>query len=94
MLKVTGNTDKIFFECDDDFFQFCVNPNVILIESPTGPYADIDYTDEYKECLNEGFKFVICDPDSKIYKHKCISYRTFSKPVENLEVLDKRLVLE
>lgn len=89
-LKIT-NPNKLYFNCDDDFYRFCVVPVIIpreFINKLTGEpayYMDFDLSYEYKDALAKNKKFVIKDSNSQIFKNKCVSYRTITKPIENLE---------
>lgn len=79
----------MYFDCDDDFYKFCVCPKVVIhdVTNSDGSitsYFDFDYTDAYKDAIQNKKQFVIRDPKSQILKHKCVSYRTISKPVVNL----------
>lgn len=92
MLKIKKSNPQImYFDNDDDFYNFCVNPKLFARElSVTNNgeklYSyDFDYTDAYKNALSDNKLFVIKDEDSQIYKHKAVSYRTITKPVKNLE---------
>lgn len=92
MLKIKKTNPQImYFDNDDDFYNFCVNPKLFARElSVTNNgeklYSyDFDYTDAYKKALSDNKLFVIKDEDSQIYKHKAVSYRTITKPVKNLE---------
>jgi len=90
MLKVK-NPDKIFFDSDDEFYEFCVTPKLEVIEErdpstgETTYYTDFKFTQEYLNALSENKKFVIRDENSQITKRGFVSYRTITKPVENLE---------
>ena len=47
-------------------------------------FTDFDFTNEYKDALTRNVKFVICDDNSQIFKRGCVSYRTITKPIDNL----------
>lgn len=82
----------IYFDSDDDFYKFCVVPNVIEIDyiNPiTGENCKklgFELSNQYYDAINSGKKFVIKDHNSQIYKHKCVSYRTMSRNIQNLDV--------
>lgn len=89
MKKLITDNDTMYFDCDDDFYRFCVCPKAVIHDVTNADgvvcsYFDFDYTDAYKTAINNGTRFIIRDPDSQIFKHKCVSYRTISKPVKNL----------
>ena len=69
--------DKIYFDSDDEFTDFCVKPyaTVAYLQNGSSPYIKGDYSDEYKRCLKQGNTFVIKDEDSIVYKRQCVSKR-------------------
>jgi len=92
MLKLTSkNQNKLYFDTDDDFYEFCVVPKLVTREyiNPAGEtayYVDFDFTPEYREAVECGFEFIMKDIRSQIIKHgNVVSYRTISKKVENLK---------
>ena len=91
-LKLKKGLDSTvrFFESDDDFYQFCVIPELKVKEYVDNNgniqhYTDFEFSDEYLEAVEAGVSFVIKDEDSKIYKRKAVSYRTITKKVKNLK---------
>ena len=80
----------IYFNNDDDFYTFSVNPKLFPKQctDSTGnvsQYMDFDFTNAYKDAIDNNIEFVILDPNSQIIKHNnVLSYRTISKPVSNL----------
>lgn len=69
--------NMIFFDSDDDFTDFCLAPYGVLIydkEGSPSTYSGV-YSEEYKDCIAKGMKFVIRDPHSKVYKHHCVTKR-------------------
>ena len=42
-------------------------------------------SEAYNDAINIGKHFMIEDENSQICKHGCVSYRTISKPIKNLE---------
>ena len=76
----------IYFDTDDDFYNYAVKPNFVVNQNPNvGMSYDMDMTDEYKLAVENGKLFCIKDENSAIYKHGCVSCRTLSKQVQNLE---------
>ena len=67
--------DKIYFESDAEFEDFCIAPYATIEQAASGPYVEGDYSEMYKKCLAEGKTFVIKDEDSVVYKRKCVSKR-------------------
>jgi hypothetical protein len=93
MLKLCNvqNPNIIYFENDDEFYKFAVVPELIVKKGYVEHlgkevfYTDFDFTNNYIDAVNSGKSFVIKDPDSKVYKHKSVSFRTECKPVSNLK---------
>lgn len=86
--KIRSNT--MYFNTDDDFYQFCIVPQLNTIEytnnlGNTAYYLDFDFSYEYNKAIENGTNFVIKDENSNIYKNGCVSYRTITKPISNLK---------
>lgn len=84
------NVNKMYFDSDDDFYKFCVDPIIIPVEyitdeGETKYSMDFNFTKSYQDAVNQGKIFIIKDPDSQIFKHQAVSYRTITKPIQNLE---------
>lgn len=84
------STQKMYFNSDDEFYKFCVVPEIIPVEyidvdGTTRYYMDFNLTTAYHDAIEQGKKFIIRDPNSQIYKHQAVSYRTITKPIQNLE---------
>lgn len=80
----------MYFNNDDEFYKFCVVPKLIPIQyfDKSGNekyYNDFNLSNRYNYALDKGIKFCIKDEDSQIYKHGCVSYRTITKEIDNLE---------
>ena len=74
MMKIIDN--KIYFESDAEFEDFCIVPYATIEQSESDNfYVKGDYSDMYKKCLAEGKTFVIEDEDSVVYKRKCVTKR-------------------
>ena len=85
-----NDQNTLYFNNDDEFYRFCINPNIVI-------YQEIDNddmchnvftantSDIYNSCVKSGTKFIIKDPKSRILKNKCISYKTITIPIENVE---------
>lgn len=87
MLKISN---KMYFDTDEDFYRFCVVPIIVAKDrvQPDGSIRqsmDFNLSSEYNNAVNDGKVFVIKDPNSQIYKHQAVSYRTITKPIVNLE---------
>ena len=74
----------MYFKTDADFENFCIDPTIVPVvyshNGIDGTAAGFNFTPCYQEAVNNGTKFVICDPNSSIIKHgNVVSYRTISK---------------
>ena len=72
-----GNRVKniMFFDSDDEFTDFCMAPYGVLVNDKDGSpstYTGV-YSEEYKDCIAKGMKFVIRDSHSKVCKHRCVN---------------------
>ena len=68
-MEVINNT--VYFETDAEFEDFCIAPYIAVKTGDTSYNGD--YSDMYKQYLEEGKSFVIMDEDSVVYKHMCAS---------------------
>jgi len=87
MLKLKNdtirNSNTMFFDCDDDFCQFCIDPDAVLTDNGRG--FTFNFTPWYQDAVNNGTIFIIRDENSQVFKHGAVSYRTITKPVQNLQ---------
>ncbi len=75
-----------YFENDDEFYAYCVDPRIIPMKSEKGfYYTTFNFTPQYLSDINDGVKFIIKDVNSKIFKHKAVSVGIMNKRVQNLE---------
>lgn len=75
----------IYFNNDNEFYDWAVNPNPVINRSQTGiPYFYFDTTKNYQDALNSGKKFCIKDKNSLIKKRGCCCYRSCVIPIENI----------
>ena len=87
MLRIPN---KMYFDNDDDFYRFCVVPVIVpkervQIDGSIRQSMDFNLSHEYNNAVDNGTIFIIKDPNSQIYKHQAVSYRTITKPIVNLE---------
>ena len=80
----------MYFDSDDDFYKFCVVPVIVPKErvSRDGTIRrsmDFNLSNDYHNAVKDCKIFIIKDPKSQICKHQAVSYRTITKPIENLE---------
>ena len=81
--------DIIFFDSDDEFYNFCVVPVLFTVNKRNKNGEDTLCTDfnlspMYHDYVKQGKKFCIKNEDSQIYKRGCVSYRCVNKPIQNL----------
>lgn len=82
--------DKIFFDSDDEFYNFAVVPELVTVEEigvdgKPFRYTDFNFSDIYKDAVSQGKKFIIKNEDSKITRQNCVSYRTITKKLHNMK---------
>jgi len=78
-----------FFDSDDDFYVFCVTPQLDVhshtnIYGDTTYYTDFEFTNGYNDDIDNGIMFMIKNPNSSIQKRGCVSYRGHAKRIKNL----------
>lgn len=93
----------IYFDNDNEFYDYCVKPTVVVNSNALGSLGyDIEFTDHYNNAIANNQRFCIKDENSKIFKHNCVNYKLISKDIQNLEpyfagftdkVIDKKLQL-
>lgn len=86
---IDNNENIMYFDTDNDFYEFCVLPKLVPIQytnidGDIAYYTDFNFTNAYQDAIKNGIKFVIKDEDSQIQKHGSVTYRTITKPIENL----------
>lgn len=70
----------MYFDSDEAFTDFCMAPYATVQRMYDGTlYVDGDYSDEYKECIKQGTKFIIKNEDSVVYERQCVCKRV---PIE------------
>lgn len=82
---MTRKNNTIYFDSDDDFFAYCVDPRPVIREGKHGMYIDFNFTKKYQKDLDEGIRFCIKDENSLIEKHQMVTFMTESKEVKNLD---------
>lgn len=82
----------IYFDNDDEFYNYVVVPKLIPIKTDTidkngNPvyYCDWNFSNLYNTDLQNNTQFIIKDENSQIFKHGGVSYRTITKPIQNLQ---------
>lgn len=86
MLNFLKRPVKRYFDNDDDFYNYCVDPRIIPMKSDKGYYyTTFNFTPQYLDDIKNGVKFIIRDVDSKIFKHQVVCVGLMNKRVKNLE---------
>lgn len=84
-LEMTEKGKFIFFDTDEEFCDYAINPEMKFTKLDDGVYVhNLDYTEEYLDAVNANKYFVIKNRDSKIAKHNAVSMHTITKPVKNI----------
>ena len=66
----------IYFESDEEFTDFCIEPYAVIKKSGKGSlYYEGEYSSKYKRCVEERKKFIIKNENSLVYKRQCVSKR-------------------
>lgn len=86
-IDIEANDPNIrYFDNDEEFYTYCVEPKLVTVDSGEGYYySTFNFTQQYLDDVANGKKFIIKDENSQIFKRGCVSYRTITKPVQNLE---------
>lgn len=82
----------IVFKNDEEFYKWCIDPELYIKEGKSCSYTTWDFSYDYKKALREGKKFAIYTNDSRVLKNGDISYRTITKKVENVVPYNKLLM--
>jgi len=80
----------LFFDTDDDFYNFCVDPCIVPVKDtlPDGTenyYTTFNFTNDYNDAVAQGKTFIIKNENSQIFKRGCVSCGFHTKKVKNLE---------
>jgi hypothetical protein len=83
MLQLTNAPQIRCFDNDEDFYNYCVDPRIVPMQSEKGYYyTTFNFTPQYIDDVENGIKFMIKDENSQIFKRGCVSVGLMSKPVE------------
>ena len=87
-MRTDKENDIIYFDNDEEFYDFCVNPEPIIKTSSRGlKYFDMDFTEWYKSHVDEDTKIVILDRHSDILHHGgVVTSHTCSKKINAYRV--------
>lgn len=84
-MKIDNGNKLSIFDNDDEFISFALNPSPNIHTDQNGcKWFDYDYTDDYRNMINNGYRFYISCPNSSVCKRNGISVHTVFKPVSNL----------
>ena len=87
-MRIDEENNIIYFDNDEEFYDFCVSPDLIVKTSAKGTlYYDMDFTEWYKSHVDEATKIVILDDDSTILRRGgVVTYRTCNKKINAYRV--------
>lgn len=88
-MKYNKNDNVIYFKNDDEFYNFCVDPSIVFVNTKDEndmpvSYTTFNFTNDYTNALNNNTMFMICDEDSVITKHGAVSLGFHTHDVSNL----------
>lgn len=77
------DTKEITFKNDLEFSDFAIVQADTFERSESGVLIHSwDFSNDYEKALEEGYRFIISDPNSQVVKHQAVCYRTVCRPVE------------
>lgn len=82
--------DKILFDTDEDFESYAINPSLTAYMDSDGSYYDWDFSSAFKQAVEEGKTFYMCDRDSLVLKRQAVTYMTISKDVKMGEYIKRK----
>ena len=87
-MRIDQENNIVYFDNDEEFFDFCVNTELVIKTSAKGTlYYDMDFTEWYKSHVGEATKIVILDSHSEILHHGgVVTYRTCNKKINAYRV--------
>ena len=87
-MRIDQENNIVYFDNDEEFFDFCVNTELVIKTSVKGTlYYDMDFTEWYKSHVDEATKIVILDSHSEILHHGgVVTYRTCNKKINAYRV--------
>ena len=87
-MRIDQENNIVYFDNDEEFFDFCVNTELVIKTSAKGTlYYDMDFTEWYKSHVGEATKIVILDDDSTILRRGgVVTYRTCNKKINAYRV--------
>lgn len=92
LIKKNPNPNVLYFDDDDDFTRFCMDPDIKTYEYTDAEgnvkyKADYEFSPSYKSAIEKGTTFVILDPNSRILKNGDLTYRSTTKTIDNLDLM-------
>ena len=87
-MRVDQENNIIYFDNDDELYDLCVSPNLVIKTGPKGNlYYDMDFTEWYKSHVDETTEIVILDDGSTILRRGgVVTYRTCNKKINAYRV--------
>ena len=85
------DTDNImYFDNDDCFADFCLNPNYVIVtvkcnDGVDRMFADYTFTDAYLNAVKCGKRFCVRDLHSHVNKDGYLAYKSATKKIDNVE---------
>ena len=68
-MNIDEEKNILYFDNDDEFYEYCVNPDLVVITSDQGtPFSDWLFTEWYQSHVDEATKIVILDDKSTILR--------------------------
>lgn len=84
-MKINRDKKYIIFENDEDFVGWCVDPTLKIHKDGDIISSYFDFTPQYNEWVKSGYKFIIADKKSQIYKHQAVTVNVLTRKVQNLK---------
>lgn len=87
-MRIDQTNNIIYFDNDEEFYDLCVNPDLVVKTDTVGDISlEIDFTEWYKNHVDEATKIVILDDKSTIlHRGGVVTYRTYSKKINAYRV--------
>lgn len=90
MLRLNRENNIMYFDNDDSFSDFCINPvmKVCKVISTTGEeilYPDYEFSQAYNDAVDAGVRFCIKDELSRVNKNGLLPVGTSTKRIVNVK---------
>ena len=68
-MNIDEEKNILYFDNDDEFYEYCVNLDLVVITSDQGtPFSDWFFTEWYQSHVDDATKIVILDDNSTILR--------------------------